>query len=127
VSNQTFHRLVLVLTILPISICRVPPLSSRQVVISSFERVRANVEEHRGHVLTNNKSALTLPLLLGSNESVLRLKKLLKGDRQEQTGLRKAGGETVSWEAISATVGAAWGQDGETYPISGSHIRVTIP
>jgi hypothetical protein len=53
-------------------------------------------------------------LLLGSNEFVARMKKLLKGDRREQTGLRKVGGETISWEAISATIGEVWGQDWET-------------
>jgi hypothetical protein len=48
---------------------------------------------------------LSATLLLGSNEFVVRMKKLLKGGRREQTGLRKAGGETISWEAISATIG----------------------
>jgi hypothetical protein len=28
--------------------------------------------------------------------------------------LRKAAGETVSWKAISATIGEVWGQDWET-------------
>jgi hypothetical protein len=58
---------------------------------------------------------LSATLLLGSNEFVARMKKLLKGDRREQTGLRKVGGETISWEAISATIGEVWGQIGERF------------
>jgi hypothetical protein len=60
------------------------------------------------------KGEVRATLLLGPKEFVVRMKKLLKGDRREQTGLRKAGGETVSWEAISATIGEVWGQDWET-------------
>ena len=54
---------------------------------------------------------LSATLLLGPDEFVVRMKKLLKGNRREQTGLRKARGETASWTAISATIGEVWGQD----------------
>jgi hypothetical protein len=64
-----------------------------------------------GELETDWKGELSATLLLGSNQFVVRMKKLLKGDRREQTGLRKAGGETVSWEAISATISEVWGQD----------------
>jgi putative transposase len=64
-----------------------------------------------GELETDWKGELSATLLLGSDEFVVRMKKLLKGNRREQTGLRKAGGETVSWKAISATISRVWGQD----------------
>ena len=64
-----------------------------------------------GELETDWKGELSATLLLGPNEFVVRMKKLLKGNRQEQTGLRKARGETVSWKAIRATISEVWGQD----------------
>jgi hypothetical protein len=52
-------------------------------------------------------------LLLGSERFVDRMKGLLKGDRREQTGLRKANRGRLSWEEISAAVSKLWGQDWE--------------
>jgi chromosomal replication initiation ATPase DnaA len=41
------------------------------------------------------------------------MKGLLKGDRREQTGLRKANQAVLSWEEITVAVGKLWGQDWE--------------
>ena len=83
---------------------------------ASGKRYQRELEEAAGlgALETDWKGELSATLLLGPNEFVVRMKKLLKGDRREQTGLRKAGGETVSWKAISATIGEVWGQDWET-------------
>ena len=83
---------------------------------SSVKRYQRELEEAAGlgELETDWKGELNATLLLGSNEFVVRMKKLLKGDRREQTGLRKAVGGTISWEAISATIGEVWGQDWET-------------
>src|SRR5260370_11301406 len=77
------------------------------------KRYQRELEEAAGlgELETDWKEEVSATLLLGSNEFVVRMKKLLKGDRREQTGLRKAGGETVSWKAISATIGEVWGPE----------------
>jgi hypothetical protein len=49
------------------------------------------------------------PLLLGPKEFVEKMKKLLKGDRREQTGLRKAKEGSVNWEQITVAVSELWG------------------
>src|ERR1700722_5057547 len=80
---------------------------------ASVKRYRRELEAAAGlgELETDWKEELSATLLLGSDEFVGRMKKLLKGNRREQTGLRKARGETVSWKAISATVSEVWGQD----------------
>jgi putative transposase len=80
---------------------------------AGVKRYQRELEEAAGlgELETDWKGELVATLLLGSNEFVVRMKKLLKGDRREQTGLRKAGGGTISWEAISAAIGEVWGQD----------------
>lgn len=59
------------------------------------------------------KEELKATLLLGSSEFVERMKKLLQGDRREQTGIRRALAGTVSWETITSAVSKVWGQDWE--------------
>lgn len=56
------------------------------------KRYQRELEEAAGlgELETDWKGELSATLLLGSNEFVVRMKKLLKGDRREQTGLRKA-------------------------------------
>jgi putative transposase len=80
---------------------------------ASAKRYRRELEAAAGlgELETDWKEELSATLLLGSDEFVGRMKKLLKGNRREQTGLRKAGGETVSWKAISATISEVWSQD----------------
>jgi hypothetical protein len=77
------------------------------------KRYQRELEEAAGLVelATDWKGELSATLLLGSNEFVVRMKKLLKGNRREQTGLRKTGGEAVSWKAISAAISEVWSQD----------------
>jgi hypothetical protein len=58
-------------------------------------------------------TAVTL-LLLGSEKFVDRMKGLLRGDRREQTGLRRASRHTLSWGEITAAVSKLWGEDRET-------------
>ena len=59
------------------------------------------------------KSELKAGLLLGPSEFVERMKRLLAGDRREQTGVREAEVGTLSWEAITSAVSKLWGQDWE--------------
>jgi putative transposase len=59
------------------------------------------------------KGELKATLLLGSSEFVERMKKLLEGNHREQTGIRKAKGGSLSWEAITSAVSEIWGQDWE--------------
>jgi putative transposase len=63
---------------------------------------------------TDWKSELKATLLLGPKKFVDRMKGLLKGDRREQTGLRKANQGVLSWEEITVAVGKLWDQDWET-------------
>jgi hypothetical protein len=60
------------------------------------------------------KTELKATLLLGPKEFVEKMKKLLKGDRREQTGLRKAKEGSVNWQQITLAVGELWRQDWET-------------
>jgi hypothetical protein len=53
-------------------------------------------------------------LLLGSEKFMDRMKGLLRGDRREQTGLRKASQGSLSWEEVIAAVSKLWGEDWET-------------
>jgi putative transposase len=66
-----------------------------------------------GQLETDWKGELKATLLLGPTEFVERMKKLLKGDRREQTAVRKADQGTLSWEAITWAVSRLWGQDWE--------------
>src|SRR5258707_6131192 len=72
---------------------------------ASVKRYQRELEEAAGlgGLETDWKRELRATLLLGSNEFVVRMKKLLKGNRRAQTGLGKGGRETGSWEAIRAT------------------------
>ncbi|MBV8214127.1 MAG: transposase [Verrucomicrobia bacterium] len=50
------------------------------------------------------KNELKATLLLGPSELVERMKQLLEGDHQEQTGIRKAKEGTLSWQTITLAV-----------------------
>lgn len=63
---------------------------------------------------TDWKTDLKAMLLLGSEKFVDRVKGLLRGDRREQTGLRKASRDALSWGEITAAVSKLWGEDWET-------------
>jgi putative transposase len=63
---------------------------------------------------TDWKSDVKAMLLLGSGKFVERMKRLLRGDRREQTGLRKASQGSLSWEEVTAAVSKLWGEDWET-------------
>jgi hypothetical protein len=63
---------------------------------------------------TGWKSDVKAMLLLGSGKFVERMKRLLRGDRREQTGLRKASQGSLSWEEVTAAVSKLWGEDWET-------------
>lgn len=67
-----------------------------------------------GQCETDWKADLKATLLLGPKEFVDRMKGLLRGDRREQTGLRKASQGTLSWEEITSAVSKLWGKDWET-------------
>jgi len=63
---------------------------------------------------TDWKTDVKAMLLLGSEKFVDRMKGLLRGDRREQTGLRKAGQGSLSWEEITAAVSKLWGGNWKT-------------
>jgi putative transposase len=62
---------------------------------------------------TGWKTDVKAMLLLGSEKFVDRMKGLLRGDRREQTGLRKASQRSLSWEEVTAAVSKLWGEDWE--------------
>ncbi len=62
---------------------------------------------------TDWKTDLKATLLLGSKKFVDRMKGLLRGDRREQTGLRKASQGMLSWDEITAAVSKVWDEDWE--------------
>ena len=66
-----------------------------------------------GELNSDWKRELKATLLLGSSEFVERMKKLLEGDRREQTGIRKALTGGLSWETITSAVSKVWGQNWE--------------
>jgi putative transposase len=62
---------------------------------------------------TDWKKELKATLLLGSEKFVDRMERLLKGDRREQTGLRKSARGTLGWPEITAAVSKLWREDWE--------------
>lgn len=66
-----------------------------------------------GELETDWKTELKATLLLGPKEFVERMQKRLKGDRREQTGLRKASRGALSWQEITSRVSQLLGQDWE--------------
>jgi REP-associated tyrosine transposase len=62
---------------------------------------------------TDWKSQIKYTVFLGSAQFVTRMRKLLKGDRDQQTGLRRASAETLSWPDIVRSVSEVWGKPWE--------------
>jgi putative transposase len=60
------------------------------------------------------KQQIKYTVLLGSEEFVDRARRLLRGDPQQQTGLRQAARVKLNWEAIEGAVAVVWGQSWET-------------
>jgi putative transposase len=57
---------------------------------------------------TDWKTRLKYAMLLGSGEFVTQMRKLLKGDRDQQTGLRRAAREALAWNQILQAVTTVW-------------------
>jgi putative transposase len=57
---------------------------------------------------TDWKDRLKYTVLLGSGEFVAQMRKLLRGDRDQQTGLRRASKEALAWTQIVQAVTKAW-------------------
>ena len=69
---------------------------------------------------TGWKEQIKMTLLLGENEFVQRMQKLLKGDSREQHAVRQSAAQgALSWEAITAAVSQVW--DGDWQKISTRH------
>jgi putative transposase len=68
---------------------------------------------------TEWKEQIKMTLLLGENEFVHRMQKLLKGDWHEQHAVRQSAKGALSWEAITAAVSEVW--DGEWQKLSTRH------
>jgi hypothetical protein len=72
-----------------------------------------------GHWETEWKEQIKMTLLLGENEFVNGMQKLLKGDWREQHAVRQSAKGALSWEAITAAVSQVW--DGDWQKISTRH------
>ncbi|MBV8277771.1 MAG: hypothetical protein JO170_21255, partial [Verrucomicrobia bacterium] len=57
---------------------------------------------------TDWKDRLKYTVLLGSTEFVTKTRKLLRGDQDQQTGLRRASKEALDWTEIVRAVTKAW-------------------
>jgi putative transposase len=57
---------------------------------------------------TDWKARLKYTVLLGNTEFVSQMRKLLKGDRDQQTGLRRAATEALAWSQIVQAVTTVW-------------------
>jgi putative transposase len=62
---------------------------------------------------TDWKMRLRYTVLLGSAEFVARMRKLIQGDRDQQTGLRRASREALAWTQIVQAVTEAWNRPWE--------------
>jgi putative transposase len=58
---------------------------------------------------TDWKDRLKYTVLLGSTEFVAKMRKLVQGDQDQQTGLRRASKEALDWTQIVRAVTQAWG------------------
>src|SRR3981081_1644408 len=66
-----------------------------------------------GHWETDWKARVKYTVLLGGAEFVAEMRKLLQGDRDQQTGFRRASAEMLGWTAIVRAVSDAWGEPWE--------------
>jgi putative transposase len=57
---------------------------------------------------TDWKMRLKYTVLLGSAEFVARMRQLIRGDRDQQTGIRRASREALAWTQIVQAVTEAW-------------------
>ena len=62
---------------------------------------------------TDWKSQIKYTVLFGTEQFVTEMRKLLSGDRDQQTGLRQASAEALSWPAIVRSVSEIWGRPWE--------------
>jgi hypothetical protein len=62
---------------------------------------------------TDWKSQIKYTVLFGTEQFVTEMRKLLRGDRDQQTGLRRASVEALSWTEIVRSVSAVWGKPWE--------------
>jgi hypothetical protein len=60
---------------------------------------------------TDRKEAVSASVLLGSETFVRETTKLLKGQRNEQIGLRETDRLSIHWPAICAAVSEVWKGD----------------
>jgi putative transposase len=90
-------------------------VSGRGSAVAKAEAYRRELEQAAAvdELGSDWKSELKATLLLGPSEFVERMKKLLKGDHREQTGIRKAKQGSLTWETITSAVSKVWGQDWE--------------
>lgn len=62
---------------------------------------------------TDWKKRVKYTVLLGRTEFVTQMRKLLQGDQDQQTALRRASKETLAWTQIVQAVTKAWGRPWE--------------
>ena len=62
---------------------------------------------------TDWKSQIKYTVLFGTEQFVTEMRKLLRGDRDQQTGLRRASAEILSWPDIVRSVSEVWGEPWE--------------
>ena len=62
---------------------------------------------------TDWKSQVRYTVLLGNAQFVARMRKLLRGDPDQQTGLRRASAAGLSWAEIVRSVSEVWGKPWE--------------
>jgi putative transposase len=103
---------------------KTPRWVTTETVLASFdggsERARQSTYSREleeaaglGRNETDWKSQLKAGLLVGTKEFVDEMKGLLKGDRREQTSLRRTGKETLSWDQITQAVAKEWNTEWE--------------
>jgi hypothetical protein len=66
-----------------------------------------------GHFDTDWKAEVKYTVFLGSWEFVAQMRKLLRGDRDQQTGVRRGAVEALAWSQIVQAVSAAWNRPWE--------------
>src|SRR3981081_882817 len=66
-----------------------------------------------GHWETDWKARVQYRVLVGGAEFVAEMRKLLQGDRDQQTGFRRASGEALGWTEIVRAVSDVWGEPWE--------------
>jgi hypothetical protein len=79
-----------------------------------------------GHWETDWKDRVKYTVFLGSMEFVDQMRKLLRGDRDQQTGVRHGAFEKLDWTQIVLAVSTVWNQPWEellTARGSGVHAR----